>query len=249
MRWRVATLIVVVVVGVIVTTSVGAGMWRGEPAAVPARCTDFWRREHAVDCRIRLAVEAFARNPVAGKAAIAALPEPFERDYAWYRVVETVASCREYCKHIGEPTFVESCLSVVARPWKHASGTKCPETAKILADPVKPAVEEDRAEVPRVGHIDVKAGDAGAIQATIRASKGRIETCVQVALMIDPSTAGRVGVGFDLSQGLAQNVVVTKNTTANDELARCIAKQVGKMRFDPELVAHVDEYAWVVSGR
>ena len=69
------------------------------------------------------------------------------------------------------------------------------------------------------------------------------------AWLQDPSTAGRVGVGFDRSKGHAENDVDTKNTTANDELVACNVKAVRTMRFDPELVAHVDEYAWVVSGR
>ncbi len=217
------------------------------PAVVSGRCTDFWRGEHAQDCRVRLALEAWARDPAEGRAAIEALPSQVERDIAWLKLVEEQDSCAAYCEPIVDVTLAELCRSRVARPWTHPKGSVCPESEKTLADPPRVGVENTPPEVAG-GDIDVVAGDAGIIQANIRAHKGRIETCAQVALMQNPSTAGRIGASFDVSNGAASNVVTTKNTTGSDELAACIVKAVRSMRFDPDFEGHVDEYAWVVSA-
>ncbi len=99
------------------------------------------------------------------------------------------------------------------------------------------------------GDVDAEEGDPADIGRVVRASKGRIETCVQAALRKDPNTNGRIGVGWTIQKGRVTEAHTTKNTTGSDELATCVAKTVRSLRFDESVVGVVDEWAWVVSGQ
>lgn len=98
------------------------------------------------------------------------------------------------------------------------------------------------------GDISADEGDAGSIVKVVKASKGRIETCVQQALNKDPTTSGRVAVGWSVAKGKVSDAHITSNSTKNDDLGQCVLRAVRSMRFDESFTGTVDEYAWVVSG-
>lgn len=99
------------------------------------------------------------------------------------------------------------------------------------------------------GDVDAEEGDPADIGRVVRASKGRIETCVQSALRKDPKVNGRIGMGWTIQKGRVTEAHATKNTTGSDELARCVKKTVESLRFDESVIGVVDEWAWVVSGQ
>lgn len=139
--------------------------------------------------------------------------------------------------------------------WEDAQWARCPARR-----PSSPAGQPKSAGVPfaprttaldpeAAGHISVAEGDAGDIQRVVLASRGRVESCVQVALLQDLCTQGRIGVGWKVEAGKVTAAAITRNTTGNAELGGCVVKAVRSMRFDPGFSGSIDEYAWVVSGQ
>lgn len=238
------------------------------PAANPDDCADLWRGENASDCRVRLALEAWDRSPTEGERAIEALPpERGEQAYAWMQVVETRCWSTALCERIVEPALAESCARRVPGPWLHAEGTEhCPTGITVCGSggSRKPQVEEEQAAVvladppASAAYADdpkltgaaggAAAGDAGDVQRVVRGSKGRIETCVQNAMMCN-DVAGRIGASWNVVAGKVESAAITTNTTGDAELGACIVKAVRSMRFDPGFSGTVDEYAWVVTGQ
>ncbi len=237
------------------------------PAASPDDCADVWRAENATDCRVRLAMEAWDRSPAEGERAIEALPaERLEQDSAWLQVVETRCWSKTLCERIVEPMLADWCRTQT-RPWLHAEGTeRCPtgmtvcgsgrsrgaqlegtEGEVVLADPPASAAYADDRKLAVAPGAQATAA-AGEVQRVVRGSKGRIETCVQNALMCNAEVAGHVGASWSIVAGKVEGVAIVTNTTGDDELGACIVKAVRSMRFDPGFSGTVDEYAWVVKG-
>ena len=240
----------------------------GAPAANPDDCADVWRGENASDCRVRLALEAWDRSPTEGERAIEALrPERWEQARAWMQVVETRCWSAALCERIVEPALAEACTRRVPGPWLHAEGTeRCPtgvtvcgsggsrkpqveaeQGALVLADPPASAAYADDPKLAGASG-GAATGNAGEVQRVVRGSKGRIETCVQNAMMCN-DVAGRVGVSCSIVAGIVRDAAIVTNTTGDVELGACIVKAVRSMRFDRGFSGTVDEYAWLVRGQ
>jgi len=99
------------------------------------------------------------------------------------------------------------------------------------------------------GDFVADEGDPKDVGRVVRASQGRIESCVQSALKKDPNTSGRVAVGWVIQAGKVSGAVVKKNSTNDPDLGKCIEKAVRGMRFDAGVTASIDEWAWIVSGQ
>lgn len=125
----------------------------------------------------------------------------------------------------------------------------CP--ARPDLDPPRPPPPHPRPEARQKAKVaeGSTALPADHVQVVVRGNKGRIETCVQNALMQDPCTAGRVGVSWSIAAGKVTDYALTQNTTGNAELGGCVIKAVRSMRFDPEYSGVVEEYAWVIQGQ
>lgn len=113
------------------------------------------------------------------------------------------------------------------------------------------AVTVRKAKVDLSGDEDVsaEAGDAGGIRTIIKKNQGRIETCTQASLKINPEMQGRVGVGWVVNAGRVSDVKLVTNTTGDSELGSCIVRAVKGFRFDEGLTATVAEFPWVLSGQ
>jgi hypothetical protein len=108
---------------------------------------------------------------------------------------------------------------------------------------VKPKVVTEKEDV------DVQEGDGGGIVTVVRKSQGRITTCLEQALKVNPGTNGRVSVGWMIVKGRVTDARIVQNTTGNAELGNCVVNAVRKFRFDEGLTAEVAEFPWVVSGQ
>jgi len=102
--------------------------------------------------------------------------------------------------------------------------------------------------VEEAGERTDDEGDGSGVVKVVKGSKARIETCVQQALKKDPTTNGRVAVGWGVNKGKVIDAHITSNSTKNEELGACVLRTVRSLRFDEGYSGTIDEYAWVVSG-
>ncbi|MBM4369623.1 MAG: AgmX/PglI C-terminal domain-containing protein, partial [Deltaproteobacteria bacterium] len=82
----------------------------------------------------------------------------------------------------------------------------------------------------------------------IRAARGRVESCVQVASRQSPELAGRVELAWSIENGRPAAVRVTQNRTGDLELGHCIERAVLALDFGEGTSARVDGYAWIVQA-
>lgn len=124
----------------------------------------------------------------------------------------------------------------------------------------EPAVEPPRASAPppevavryRVESQSDPAPqgtDQETIAAVVKRSQGRITSCLEQALMANPSFSGKVSVGWNIVSGRVQDAHLVKNTTGDDAFGKCVVNAVRQFRFPAELNAEVAEFPWVVSGQ
>ncbi|MES2643380.1 MAG: AgmX/PglI C-terminal domain-containing protein [Myxococcota bacterium] len=91
-------------------------------------------------------------------------------------------------------------------------------------------------------------GDAALIARTVRASQGRIVTCLERSLKADPTVSGRVSVSWTIRGGRVVEPLLVDNTTADPSLGACVVGAVRAMSFPKSLDAEVAEFPWVVAG-
>jgi hypothetical protein len=91
-------------------------------------------------------------------------------------------------------------------------------------------------------------GDAALIARTVRASQGRIVTCLERSLKADPTVSGRVSVSWTIRSGRVVEPLLVDNTTADPALGACVVGAVRAMSFPKSLDAEVAEFPWVVAG-
>lgn len=86
------------------------------------------------------------------------------------------------------------------------------------------------------------------VGAVMRAARGRVESCVQVASRQAPELAGRVELAWSIENGRPVSVHVTQNRTGDLELGRCIERAVLALDFGEGVSTRVDGYAWIVQA-
>lgn len=76
--------------------------------------------------------------------------------------------------------------------------------------------------------------DASDVRREIRRDLPRISRCYESALRHEPSLSGKVAVKFAVARrGDVRDMEVVQNTTGNQEVGRCVARVVSKIRFQP----------------
>lgn len=100
------------------------------------------------------------------------------------------------------------------------------------------------------GNVDADAdeGDANSIPAVVRKNSGRVQSCVEQSLKVNPSMSGRVVVSFSVAAGKVTEATVSSNTTGDDALGQCIARSIRSIRFPEDLTARA-EVPFAVSGQ
>ncbi|MFN7144081.1 MAG: AgmX/PglI C-terminal domain-containing protein [Myxococcota bacterium] len=107
-----------------------------------------------------------------------------------------------------------------------------------------------RVEIDAAGaDTDVDSGDAAAIARVVRASQGRITTCVEQSLKRAPGLSGRIEARWSIVAGRVSDVRIVRDTTGDAELGGCVASAVRTFRFPTEITAEVAAFPWVVAGR
>lgn len=171
---------------------------------------------------------------------------------------------------VAAPELLPASLRLPVRPWQmtpeeraaweEAQWARCPERRPTPAAAgsgpvVRPApVQEvfglaDPSAIPGVGAAVPGEGDeTGGIARVVRAARGRFETCLPNALVMDLCTHGRIGVGWQIVGGKVTEASLTQNTTGKDQLGACFVKVVQRLRFEPEITAAVDGWAWIIRG-
>ncbi|MDP2305018.1 MAG: AgmX/PglI C-terminal domain-containing protein [Pseudomonadota bacterium] len=91
-------------------------------------------------------------------------------------------------------------------------------------------------------------GDAEIIARTVRASQGRIVTCLERSLKGDPTVNGRVSVAWTIRAGRVIEPRLVDNTTTDAALGACVVRAVRTFSFPATLDAEVAELPWVVAG-
>ncbi len=92
-------------------------------------------------------------------------------------------------------------------------------------------------------------GDAPeGVGAVVRAARGRVESCVQVASRQAPELSGRVELAWTIDNGRPSAVRVAQNGTGDAELGRCIERAVLALDFGEGVSTRVDGYAWIVQA-
>ncbi len=86
------------------------------------------------------------------------------------------------------------------------------------------------------------------VGAVVRAARGRVESCVQVASRQAPDLAGRVELSWQIENGRPASVRVAQNGTGDAELGRCIERAVLALDFGEGVSTRVDGYAWIVQA-
>ncbi|GDX83210.1 hypothetical protein LBMAG42_50210 [Deltaproteobacteria bacterium] len=94
-----------------------------------------------------------------------------------------------------------------------------------------------------------EVASAGNVGDVVRGYRGSVETCVQTAMKADPSLDGRLALAWRVEDGTATSIRVLDNATDDADLAKCVKRAVGRMKFAPGATLEVDSYAWVVGGR
>ncbi len=101
------------------------------------------------------------------------------------------------------------------------------------------AVEKKQTEIKGAvssGKADISSSpeDQQSIAQTMKRYTGRIKQCYERELKGDPDLKGKVTVSFDIgSDGNVSGVGIEENSTGNAELANCIKREVGRIRFVP----------------
>ena len=111
------------------------------------------------------------------------------------------------------------------------------------------AVKKAVVDLSGTEDVTAEAGDAGSIRTIIKKNQGRIETCTQASLKLNPEMKGRVGVGWVIQSGRVSDVKLVTNSTGDPELGTCMVRAVKGFRFDEGLTATVTEFPWVLSGQ
>lgn len=115
-------------------------------------------------------------------------------------------------------------------------------TGVVAAPTVRARVVDEPAATTASG------GDAALIARTVRASQGRIVTCLERALKADPTVNGRISVGWTIRAGRVVEPSLVANTTSDAELGACVLGAVRTFNFPRTLDAEVAEFPWVVAG-
>ena len=76
--------------------------------------------------------------------------------------------------------------------------------------------------------------DTASISRTMKRYTGRIKQCYERQLKGDPDLKGKVTVSFEIdTEGNVSGVGIEENSTGNAELANCIKREIGRIRFVP----------------
>lgn len=126
---------------------------------------------------------------------------------------------------------------VIHGPEATAGAARIGEGAVLVARAV---VDEER--------VEVIGGDRAAIGSVVRASGGRVQSCVEQGLKVDPALSGRVKVGWTIQAGRVVSPRLLDNTTGNAKVGECVVGAVRGMRFDASIDADGVEFPWAVSG-
>jgi outer membrane biosynthesis protein TonB len=82
--------------------------------------------------------------------------------------------------------------------------------------------------------------DQNAVKTTMKRYTGRVKACYERELKGNPDLKGKVSVSFDIdTAGAVSGVAVVENSTGSAELADCIQKEIGRIRFNPPPTADV----------
>lgn len=101
------------------------------------------------------------------------------------------------------------------------------------------SVEKKKTEVKgkiSTGNADISSSpeDQQSIAKTMKRYTGRIKQCYERQLKSDPDLKGKVTVSFEIgTDGNVSGVGIEENSTGNAELATCIKREVGRIRFVP----------------
>ncbi len=96
--------------------------------------------------------------------------------------------------------------------------------------------------------VSPRVADAGNVSDVVRGYRGQVESCVQTAMKADPSLDGRIALAWRVEDGSATAIRVLDNATDDADLAKCVKRAVGRMKFDDAAPVDVDSYAWIVGG-
>ena len=101
------------------------------------------------------------------------------------------------------------------------------------------ATEKKKVEIKgniKTGAADISSSpeDQQSVSKTMKRYLGRIKQCYERQLKSDPDLKGKVTVSFEIgTDGNVSGVGIEDNSTGNAELANCIKREVGRIRFVP----------------
>ncbi len=101
---------------------------------------------------------------------------------------------------------------------------------------------------PREGMEGAAADAQRVISSVVKKSQGPIQSCLEKALINQPTLNGRVSIGWSIVAGRVTQASVVSNDTGDDALAACMSGAVRTFRFPETLTAEVAEFPWVLSG-
>lgn len=80
-----------------------------------------------------------------------------------------------------------------------------------------------------------------------RSYSRRVQTCVESMFAANPKAGGAITATWDVVDGVASGVRITRNETGDAAFADCVARQIGSWKFG-ELNCEVPGYTWRVSS-
>lgn len=109
------------------------------------------------------------------------------------------------------------------------------EPEKPTAAPPAKKMITPRKAVTRVATETKPTGPSlpDSIDRGVKANKGELNYCIEVARRTDPSISGRIDVAIVVTDGRVTSTKVASNTTDSADLGKCLTRKVKRWRFEP----------------
>ena len=116
-------------------------------------------------------------------------------------------------------------------------GATEPVRPEVAPEPVREGLPPSVAPAPPGPTLEPEGGASptsaapSPVKEVIKANKRSLMGCHEAALKANPAVTGRVELGWTVAGGSAKDVVIRRNATGDDELAKCVASQVSGWNF------------------
>lgn len=88
--------------------------------------------------------------------------------------------------------------------------------------------------------IKAEAKKPLSVSQVVRKQRGKVQYCHETGKTRDSQVHGRITVAWTIADGKATDIQILDNTTGDDLMATCVARQVRTMRFPKEMAEEVN---------